>query len=199
MKYLKIAVLLVFSLVSLCSSCLKDHLAGKFLLTDEIKSQNPFTGGEKLYYISDSSASYIFSIALRNDQIHEQPAGINTNEYYLIEVDQTSTAHDSIINKPELFLEMAGRINRAPNFRIDFSFSTKGRSWSFDLPLSIERTPFIDSLEIQGKWYYDVYQNELDKLDNRAYKLYYSTKFGIVKIDFSDGSYWELEKIEWTE
>jgi len=30
-------------------------------------------------------------------------------------------------------------------------------------------------------------------------KIYYSTEFGILKVDFSDGSFWELESIEWAE
>jgi len=46
-------------------------------------------------------------------------------------------------------------------------------------------------------WIKDVFVCEKEKIDSKAYRLYYSTEFGIVKIDFSDDSYWELEKIEW--
>jgi hypothetical protein len=67
--------------------------------------------------------------------------------------------------------------------------------FSYTLPLSKEYTHYIDSIYIMNSWIKDVFVHET-ALENT---MYYSTQYGIVKIDFSDGSFWELESIEWAE
>lgn len=66
------------------------------------------------------------------------------------------------------------------------------------MPLNTETTDYVDRIRVWDKWYYDVFINEQDS-DTviRANKLYYSTKYGIIKIEWPDGHYMELEKIEW--
>jgi hypothetical protein len=199
MKHLKIVFPLVAVFFGLLLSCQKNHKQGEFLLSDEMKAQNPYQLGAKLIFLSDSSITYPVTIGSRYDTIYRTLAGMNTNEYYFIEVERTWTLYTSTTDIPGLSLEMAGKVNQPANFRIDVNFNNKGRSWSFELPLNKEYTPFLDSIQVQGNWFYDVYYNELEKKENRAYKLYYSTQYGIVKIDFSDGSFWELESVEWAE
>ncbi len=85
---------------------------------------------------------------------------------------------------------------RYPIFQIDFSCNGKGMAANFDMPISKENTQTVDSIFIMGQWQYDVFVYIREK-DDGTDKIYYSTDFGVLKIDFSDGSWWELEKIEW--
>ena len=186
-------------LISLTSvffiSCNKGGVTGEYLLTDEMKDQNPFNGGERLYFRSDSGELFILSgTENRLNQTHEVPEGNDTRYYYLLETDLMRFSSE---NQVYFWMEMYGHLPPPPRYRIDFEYSDKGREFEFILPLDINTTPFVDSIYIMNRWYYNVFIDEKEKIDNKAFKLYYSTQFGILKIDFSDGSAWELENIEW--
>lgn len=191
MKKLLVAIVLL-CLLTTYFSCRKTGIANKYFLTDEMKSQNPFSGGEKLYYVSDSAEQFILSGGERSNEILKVPLGNDLSYYNLYEFYKIQFTSGVDFG---FYFDM--HINRDPIFFIDFHCENKGKSFTFILPLSEDITPNIDSLQIQGQWYYNVFVAEEEKAVNRAYKLYYSTKYGVVKIDFSDGSYWELEKIEW--
>ena len=197
MKFTKLAFLLTLIVLSLFFSCEKDHLEGAFLLTDEMKSQNPYQGGETLKFVSDSGNVYLWNVNGRSNQVHKMLTGINTKQYYLIEIDKTSI---DLLGNREYFLfglEMGGLGKDNTDYDIWLHYGEKGSSFSFNLPLSTETTLFVDSLFVMNTWIKDVFVCEKEKIDSKAYKLYYSTELGIVKIDFSDGSYWELENIDW--
>lgn len=196
MKLLKLGVLMLIGLLSICSSCYKRGVAAEYLLTDEMKGQNPFSGYEMLYFISDSGEQFILHGTGRKNQVHEVPVGQDINYYNLIEVDLLSFNSDISEDHYGFRMDMTG--NRNPRkYRIDFTYAERGMTAFFDLPMTKENTQYVDSINIMEQWYYDVFINEVEKNDDRAYKLYYSTEYGVVKIDFSDDSYWELEKIEW--
>ncbi len=95
---------------------------------------------------------------------------------------------------------MEGVVNSAPVFKIYIQTEKKGGSFKFTLPLNTETTDYVDSIRVWDKWYYDVFINVQDS-DTviRANKLYYSTKYGIIKIEWPDGHYMELEKIDWPQ
>ncbi len=180
----------------LFQGCKKDHLLGKFLLTEKMKSQNPFHGGETLYFISDSLKEFVVDCIFRRDQIHKYHPSISESGYYLIEVEQTSCSG----NYNGFWLEMAGQINSTPEFKIQFSFEKKGGDFRFNLPLNKETSDYADSIRVRDKWYYDVFINEQDSdTAIRANKLYYSTQYGIIKIEWPDGHFMELEKIDWPQ
>ena len=48
-----------------------------------------------------------------------------------------------------------------------------------------------------NQWHYNVFVFERENLDTTNLKVLYSTQFGMLKIEFRDGTNWELEKIEW--
>lgn len=54
----------------------------------------------------------------------------------------------------------------------------------------------VDSALVNEKWHYNLFIQERPKTESNAYKLYYSIELGIIKIDFSDESTWELEKLD---
>jgi hypothetical protein len=64
----------------------------------------------------------------------------------------------------------------------------------------------LDSLKVNESWIYEVFFDTLYYIYNQPFpqdllfypnKCYYSTSLGVVRIDFSDGSSWELEEIIW--
>lgn len=170
--------------------CYKKSPTASYLLTDEMKNQNPFYGGEKLHFISDSSVQYVLDGGERQNKVHEVSNG-SDGGYHLLEENYISfflTSHYRIR------MDMLGRSNE---YKISFSYYNFGGIAYFDLPLSKENTQTVDSLFVMDQWHYDVFVYEGENINNDTYKLYYSTDFGVVKIDFSDGSWWELEKIEW--
>ena len=187
-----LSALLVFGFLTIHFGCNKNPTESYFL-SDEMKSQNPFSGDEKLYFITDSAVQYVFTGGERRNVIHEISNG-SDGGYYLYEIDKMDF---SAGNNYGFNYDMQHVSRRYPIFQIHFSCNGKGMVANFDMPISKENTQTVDSIYIMGQWQYDIFISEKEKVDNWAYKLYYSTEFGIVKIDFSDGTFWELEKIEW--
>lgn len=189
MKTILGSVFLIFIFLSLTFlSCNKTGLQKEYLLTDEMKDQNPFMGGEKLYYLSDSLNQIVFNVLARDNKLHEVPYGQRTNIWDLYEVEKMYFQSEQNSN---IYFDM--HYNAGYNFYINLTYNSKGRNLIFNLPINKENSGFIDSLLVREKWYYDIFTSDKD---TSAYKLYYSTEYGIVKVDFSDGSYLELEKIE---
>ncbi|PLW93834.1 MAG: hypothetical protein C0591_13835, partial [Marinilabiliales bacterium] len=61
---------------------------------------------------------------------------------------------------------------------------------------------YYDSIDINNKMYYDIFSDTLKHegiipIDPNPVRCYYSTEYGVIKIDFSDSTSWELEHIEW--
>ena len=183
-------ILIVLALVEGCS---KGKLGSSYLIGEENKAQNPFNGGEKLTYITNEGEQIIFLVNERDNIKHEVLESINSKDYYIVEVDKTYFRSDGVFS---FFIQMEGQYDPYVKFYISIN-DQDGFRYETGLPLSKENTPFVDSLLIMGNWEKDVFYFEKEQEENRAYKMYYSTKNGIVHIDFSDGGFWELESIEW--
>jgi hypothetical protein len=90
------------------------------------------------------------------------------------------------------------------------SINSGGRGYLVPLIENYENTKlFIDSLNILNKYYYDVivdsgllynasYGSSCDDW-NKVTCLYYTTNYGFIKLEFEDGSSWELKSIDWGE
>ncbi|MCF8349461.1 MAG: hypothetical protein K9G61_11670 [Bacteroidales bacterium] len=195
MKHLKIVFILVAVFFSLCYSCKKDHLVGEYLLTDEMKAQNPYQKGDSFILISNKGDTLSWFVKGRSNQIHEVLYSINANDYYLVENDKATIKLENNTEYVTFQLEMGGQLLYPPMFTINLHHSQYAAVFSSDLPLSKKYIPYIDSLYVRHRWIKDVFVHET-ALENT---MYYSTQYGIVKIEFSDGSFWELESIEWAE
>ncbi len=194
MKTIKLDFLFLVMLTMFLMSCGKNDLQGSFLLTEKMKNQNPYSIGNRLFFVNDNMDTLDFLVTLKNNQIYERLLSVNSNSYYLIENEDTSI--DSAYFGG-FWMSMTGVINSSPIYTLYFNYDNRGMTASFDLPLSTENTKYIDSLLIMGNWGKNIFYFEKEKMEDYAYKLYYSTNNGIVRIDFSDGGFWELESIEW--
>jgi len=195
MKTSNLIPIVLFGLVSLLTSCLKDKIDEKILLSNEIKSQNPYHEKDKLYFVSDSVQVFVLEVSRRTSEFVEFQNG-NYATNYLIEFEKTSIIALDTTQYFGFWLEMEG-YSKPPKFKIQFSPPAGEHLHAyFDLPLSYNNPKYTDSVYVSGKWFYNIYVEETEKIDSNPYRLYYSTEFGIIKIDFSDNRTWELEKVE---
>lgn len=181
------------------TSCSK--LTNEYYLTPEMKAQIPFQGFETISFINDSANIINLIAENRQNKIDETFECINCKDYYTSEIE-------SIVLKNNLYsisLTMGASKNSA--FYIDFKYGEEGFSCAYtSLPLAKltlqNGQMFYDSIVVNNKTYSDVFADTIThtgKIQSDPYPTYcyYSTEYGVIKIDFSNETSWELEKIEW--
>jgi hypothetical protein len=189
MKTLKLSIIFVTAIIVIIFSCEKKGMIGEKLLTDEMKTQNPYKISDVFTLKDEMGENFIFEVKTRKCTIHEMQFGHDVSRYYLVEVEETRIVSDNTEDSYGIELTAYGNMR---DIYFHLSFKSKGYSFNFNLPMTQENTQYVDSIFVQDRWYYDIFMNEIEKVGNRAYKLHYSTSYGIVKVDFSDGSYLEL-------
>ena len=203
MKYFKF---LFFSsiLIILCVSCFKDKLVGEYYLTEEMKDQVPFKGYETLHFINDSNNIIKIKAEDRIDVINKYYTDHTDKDYVLCEYNHILFSNESYgmdIHMEACLFKPTG---------IGFEFIYLNGKYDFHSGFSIfvddSTVHVLDSLLINGSWlpeiYYDTMKYDQTQpfphdLPNIPIKSYYSKSLGIVKVDFSDGSIWELKEIDW--
>ena len=194
MKISNLSAVILFGIILLQIGCFKDKIDGEKLLSNEMKNQNPYQENNKLYFESDSAKEYIFQVSSRTIEFLEYQHG-NYAPNYLIELEKTIIYSLDTSQQYSFRLEMGSAFGPKLNI-LFYPIVENGMSAYFDLPLSNASPQYVDSVYVNEKWHYGVYVVEKPKEESSAYKLYYSTELGIIKIDFSDDSTWELMKIE---
>ena len=195
--------LIIFAFIFLEWACHDCNLVSEQLLTDLQKSQNPFKGFEIITFNSGDSIVE-FTGTGRHNTIKEYDISTSYCNWGVIEYnDLTFVGEDH-----RLYLDMVGPYV--------FNISLYELSTDFDVltTFHIDQTTgelsnyeeLIDSLTINNSLYFKIYKNPMVDVSHpndipdsakHAIYLYYSTDFGVVKIDFSDSTSWELENIEW--
>ena len=190
--------LFIFMEIS-CSNCTETQL----LLTEQQKKQNPFNGFEKIIFKTGDSLIE-FTGTGRKNQIIE-------HEFNTSYCQRDFTEYDNLTFTNNLY-EIRFKLLGQNNFFIYFNDSIKDislESWFYvesDPNKNSGYTELINTLNINGNQFFNIYKDTLyqnyatpdfpDSLNHVTY-LYYSTEYGIVKFDFSDGSTWELKEIVW--
>ena len=183
--------------------CCRHKIVEEQLLTDIQKDQNPFRGYEKIiYYAGDSTI--VFTGTGRNNWTEEYDVDENYCEYGLIEFDKLKYNGNSF----------SISLNMQESKYYDLTIGDTVTDYYFCTRLIIDKTDgsisnydeLIEKLYVNNIPYFNIYKDTLDgnylTIDmpdsiKHATYLYYSTKYGIVKFDFSDGSTWELKEIVW--
>ena len=190
----RIIVVLLGGILILQSACIKDGIDEEKLLSDEMKNQNPYLVNDNLHYVSDSAQEYHLVVRSRENEYHEFQNG-NYATNYLIEIENTLIT--SIDTSQDFNIRLGMSTYSGYKFSISFYPPNKpGMTAYFDLPLSKNIPEYTDSIFINNKWYYDIFIEEIEKKDNDAFRLYYSTELGVIKVDFSDNSFLELQELE---
>jgi len=194
-KKANLYTIILLGFIFLQIGCFKDKIDERRVLSDKMKSQNPYHENDKLYFKSNDGHESILEVSYRNDDIFEYSSG-NYSPVYLVEIEKTSIGSTGGTGQFSFLLEMNGYYT-PPKFDIQFTHTTKGSMLAnYDLPLSINTSGYTHSVYINGKWYSGIFIKEIPKKDSSAYKLYYSTELGIIGIEFSDSSSVVLQKIE---
>lgn len=198
-----IYTLLTVLLILLIYSCGK-KLLGEYYLSEDSKNDIPFIGYEALTFIDDKNNLFIFIGGVRNNRITENDECINCSDYYIFEREWINFS-DGKSN--DFTLQISSGIEEN-DFHVGINISGNGFICNFVSPLSKETLKhndvFYDSLIVNNKTYHKVFSDTLTHigqigLSSFPVRCYYSKEFGIIKIDFSDSSSWELDHIDWNE
>lgn len=181
--------------------CCRQKIVEEQLLTDIQKDQNPFRSNEKIiYYAGDSTI--VFTGTGRNNWTEEYDVDENYCEYGFMEFDRlifTGNSFNITLYMREskyYFLGIYDSINNISFYSRFIIDKTTGSISDYN--------ELIDRFNINDIPCFEIYKDTLfgsnidmpDSVKLATY-LYYSTEYGIVKFDFSDGSTWELKEIIW--
>jgi hypothetical protein len=204
MKQLSI-VLILITLIVAGFSCKKDKLLGEYHLTEELKSCNPFKGYETLRFQNERNMIELNGGDRINDV--EKKYAYYPYEYYLCEADYIVFSDSAYSMQITMQACYSYPVAEGIEFRFNYLDSNYIFSSYYALLSNEYVTKYYDSLLISGSWIHEVYYDTMkfifyDKpfpYEDLKYltKSYYSKTFGVVKLDFSDGSTWELEEIVW--
>ena len=205
-----VLIALSFLLVISLGSCTKKTV-DEYLLTEGEKSLIPFQGSETINYsLSGSDDLVSYKAGTPTSNIYEY-----SNDHTYINIWLLEQLSLEISNETGIitFYMQSASPNRPTEFRYNWDNefdgfpSVGGTSW---LPIDTTQTDterIIGDLLIGDKTYHDVFVTDLtfpssynDTIfEGLAYPLnfYFSPNYGVVKMDFSDNTYWELENIEW--
>lgn len=210
-------ILLIFIIFS-WYSCKKE--LGVYPL-NEIKYENPFSGNEKITYVSNYSDTIVFEgMGRYTEEIHSPHDGTSNDKYYSNEIDRCTFIDQN--NNYELYIQLASRtINThqgtfskvitsylMDTWIKDFSITTENDCQSIasniTLPLSESFAPdiIIDSLLINDIYYHEIYPLHVNILNGycnekmKADTIFYSTSYGMVKIVFENNITWEILSID---
>jgi hypothetical protein len=197
-------------------SCQKTQVLGEYHLGD-LYYENPYNGYETLVFESSEGILFTFTGTGRKTSVYENKVSVNSNDYYVIEKDYMSledsdgnyslglglTPYNGYRNEPAT-IGMGWR---------DYVSDTQGSLTAnsrFIIPLSKQNLEsdqmFYDSMLVLNKIYYNVYADYTNQyraggvLADTQFAMpeifYYNRTDGILKIDFNDGSTWELQEIQ---
>jgi len=186
-------------------SCKKEcRLMYEKLLTEQQKRQIPFVGRERICF---NNVTNVFDLngAGRIDTIKKLNNSVYSCDYYTQEYDFLTFEGENI----NLNLFMTGRdiFNISlDDFSQDFHMLATLHTDQCTGEL-LDYEELIDSLTVNNTLYLNIYKDTVDvsypiEGDDSdsvilATYIYYSTEYGVVKIDFSDSTSWELDHIEW--
>jgi hypothetical protein len=201
--YLNISQSLLILLL-LFTSC-RPALLGEFLLTDEEKSAVPFKGTEAVTYLHNDS---IISLTCdyRKDTTWQGTGGVNTNDFYIWESDKTKFEGENYT----IFYSLQSRWEWISNDFFSVTWHDKVNNLYansyFILPLDTDYLDYsqgyLEQMTVLGTDYHSVFYDSLvadtaSPVLTKPIALFYSKEAGLIRLDFQDGSSWQLKEIEW--
>lgn len=166
-----------------------------------MKAQIPFRGQEMITFIDSNGYNHTLQSEDRFNEIFEYPECNSWKDYSIFE-------REWIIFSDGLY-KLLLKISSGKDlyiFSISYSLNDIGFRCTFKPPLSKDNLRdneiYYDSLILNNKTYYKIFSDTLThtgmiEIDPYPVRCYYSTGYGVVKIDFSDSTSWELDYIEW--
>lgn len=189
----------------------KPELLGEYYLGDLVYT-NPYGGYEDLLYLSTQGDSIVFLGNGRHRSKHKAYVSINSNDYYYWEDDYTN--FKEVNGEFGLRIKLATSQTNPPKLSISLSEFHSEQSKNFfslsyfTLPLNEQNLRpeqwHYDSLYVLNCYYYNVFADSTDLFEYTQKSIsnlihpsifYYNTTHGLIKVDFDDGTSWELKEI----
>jgi len=198
-------ILLCILLISAGFLCYKEELVGEYYLSEETRSLIPFAGYEKLVFVVDSIDMTELLAGHRSDTIIRGYIDEDEHEYIFCESDYIYFSNSEYA----ISLRVGTCIFDPTGLGFGFFFLDSNYTYSNDISVNPDdnRYKVIDSLMINGSWVHEVLFDTLYYAHNQPpfpsdsfpypTKCYSSKTLGVVRIDFVDGSFWELKEIIW--
>jgi len=203
-------IVFLISLVLILGSCTRKTVE-EHLLTGEEKSLVPFQGGETINYMTSGNGNLMsYNAGTLNSTVFEYSNDHTYLDIWLLELLSLELNNETGVMT---FVMQSSSPDRPTEFRYSWTNEyddfpgVVGTCW---LPIDTTQTDterIIGDLIIGDKTYYDVfvadvsfpssYQDSI--FEGLAYPVnfYFSPNYGVIKMDFSDSTSWELESIEW--
>jgi len=204
MKRLGYLSILIVAIITI--SCVKDKAEGEYHLSEQLKSCLPLQGHEELFFNADSTDSIILVAGERVNELRKSYL-YYPDDYYIEEWDYINFSNDRYSLSLLIF---ASHTNQDPKgYAFDFQYLDEKYVFGayFELLPIENKTNFLDSLLVNESYVYDIYYDSMSYVfhdgpfpyEDHTYPVmsYYSKSLGIVKIDFSDNTSWELNEIIW--
>ena len=200
-KYLLVLLCIVFLIFT---GCEKGKLVGEYFLKEGSKEVIPYKGNDVVKFRNNNIDTLLFTGSERIDEMRDSYVSVSSDDYNLWEYNQINFTND--VNLLKLMLEPSVTNDSTDNMSILYEY-IEGNYYHFNCRFSIWngiiQSQLYDSIFINQKNYYNVYYDTMEYLQNTIpqellnypTKLYYSTQYGILKIDFADGTTWELESV----
>ena len=192
----------MFLLFSNCKKKCDESLLGDLIYT------NPLTGNETIVFYGTNEENIIFKGQGRHTCMYETNYN---NQCCMVETDDCHFDEEN--KKYKLLIHLSPNTDYQPaNLVLFFRDYTYNAYWHynsrslFDLPLKVDGLKpgqsYFDSLLVLNRYFYNVFADEPELDTSKSTNdtvhpsmFYYTTSHGIIKIDFDDGSSWELKEI----
>ena len=206
---MKYRLIVLFAVAMALTNCGKGKLEEEYFLNEGTKEVVPYIGNELLIFKENFVDTVSFVGSERINEMRDSYVSVSSNDYNLWEYNFIKFSNS--LNIIELFLQPSVTKDSIDIMTIYFKDIEGNYIYffsKFNIVDGLIRAPLCDSVLVNQKWFNNVYCDTVryqqprpipENLMNYPIKIYYSTEFGILKIDFSDGSFWELESIEWAE
>jgi hypothetical protein len=198
------------------SGCDPPQLLGEYYL-GELYYECPYKGYETLVFKSSGGILISFMGTGRKATIQENKISVNSNDYYIIEKDYMSLENSDGNYSFTIGLTPYNGYYDSPAYiglgwalRDSATDGDLTASSVFNIPLSRQNLDpdqiFYDSLMVLNDMYFDVYADSARQFRSNGMPIntsvpipnlfYYNKAHGILKLDFNDGSTWELYEIQ---
>ncbi len=201
--------LLVFTALSIFLFGCKKEI-DEFLLGD-FKKQNPYIGNETLIFINEIGETIVFDGEGRYSETFRTESESNPKRYYTNELDKC--VFESRNGDYEFEIVLTTHKDRAFQMSITiFRIINQPSHWCYCYSLYYQalqnyygrQDMYLDSLQVLDKMYYDIMVDSSlsistyfpdDSCHRFVSNLFYTINNGIIRLDFDDGSTWELKEI----
>lgn len=199
-KYLLIVILGILLLMMF--GCQKGDLIREYYLSDEMIQSVPFKGSEVLKF-TQGADTIVFTGVFRKRSQDEVLAGINTNDYYITESDETKFQSEAGVLKFILYSNYVGKYYISIGWNTNDENFTTSFSANLEIPLDSNNQGmgqiYINSLELNGTSFDEIYGDTTvhSTGTNEVDYILFNKTYGLLKINYKQDTGLFLNEIQW--